>query len=406
KRVAQYGNTTVLVPLVLQEVAVPAEHVAPSPLRLVHPARVPAAAQVGPVCGRHRAALGPAGEGRRQRVRRPLRELGVQADNEPLAVLHHGQLLVDPDGRPVPAQPHIPGALLRHLLHQAVRRAGMGSALNIRPRLGHRQDIRGERPLLDDQQQPRHISACPSSDHRLHSRLCYLHRCGKTMQWSADSTEVNFFLFLNIIRMLMKKLQASICDETRRHRYSLTLKALGQIHPCADAAVWGSLLHLPGHVLRRAHGRKVARGRARRGRLAVSGPGLRLIPGIFRGRAVLLHEWGGPRRAGQGVEQSAAAVGGAPRRLLVQVAAHAAPLAPLVRHLLQLRQPSGAVGDTQAQRGPQHGHEHHGPAQRDVRQPVRQQHRVAAPGGGPAQRDHGQRPSLKSFVLTSLPYYR
>ncbi|XP_052126472.1 secretin receptor-like isoform X2 [Frankliniella occidentalis] len=32
------------------------------------------------------------------------------------------------------------------------------------------------------------------------------------------SIVVNFFLFLNIIRMLMKKLQASICDETRRHR--------------------------------------------------------------------------------------------------------------------------------------------------------------------------------------------
>ncbi|XP_034240156.1 secretin receptor-like isoform X2 [Thrips palmi] len=32
------------------------------------------------------------------------------------------------------------------------------------------------------------------------------------------SIVVNFLLFLNIIRMLMKKLQASICDETRRHR--------------------------------------------------------------------------------------------------------------------------------------------------------------------------------------------
>lgn len=32
------------------------------------------------------------------------------------------------------------------------------------------------------------------------------------------SIVVNFVLFLNIIRMLMKKLQASICDETRRHR--------------------------------------------------------------------------------------------------------------------------------------------------------------------------------------------
>ncbi|KAK3913775.1 Palmdelphin [Frankliniella fusca] len=44
------------------------------------------------------------------------------------------------------------------------------SSLHLRPCLGYREDIRGERPVLDDQQQSSHFPARSGSYHRLHRR--------------------------------------------------------------------------------------------------------------------------------------------------------------------------------------------------------------------------------------------
>jgi len=53
-------------------------------------------------------------------------QLAVQVCDQCVAVLHHGELLVDPDGGALPPQSHLPGSVLRYQLHHSVRLARMG----------------------------------------------------------------------------------------------------------------------------------------------------------------------------------------------------------------------------------------------------------------------------------------
>lgn len=59
-------------------------------------------------------------------IRRCAEKLGVQVCDERVALHRRGQLLVDPDGRSLSAQPHLPGVVLRLERHHAARRPRLG----------------------------------------------------------------------------------------------------------------------------------------------------------------------------------------------------------------------------------------------------------------------------------------
>lgn len=57
----------------------------------------------------------------------PAADLGVQGDDQRVAVLHPGQLLVAPDGGTLPPQPHLHGPLHGFLRHHPLHPPRLGS---------------------------------------------------------------------------------------------------------------------------------------------------------------------------------------------------------------------------------------------------------------------------------------
>lgn len=135
-----------------QEAPVPEEPAAPAPLRVVHAARAGRPPQVVPAHGRHRPPPELPAAGRGALLQRRERDLDMQADDQRVAVLHPGQLLLAPDGGLVPAQPHLHGALHRLLRHHPLYPPRMGVAARLREPVGHPPGHVGRRALLDGEQ--------------------------------------------------------------------------------------------------------------------------------------------------------------------------------------------------------------------------------------------------------------
>ncbi|XP_052129656.1 uncharacterized protein LOC113218362 isoform X4 [Frankliniella occidentalis] len=248
-----------------QEAALPPEQPAPAPLRELH-----AAGRHVPVEGRAlRARAGsarrPPADRRHGRIHPRPQQLGVQTHRQPVAVLHHGQLFLDPNGGPLPPQPHLLSTLQRQQRHHVVRLPRLGSSRLCGAAVGDRAAI-PRRPLLLERTCSRRYLLRGSHPH-YHHGVCQF--CPVRQHCESAPHQ-----------------DAGICSGAAAQH---AIQALGALHDGAGAAVRDAVRAVP----RLPGGRRPPRDPG--DHLDRGGPDLRVVPGLSGGAALLPDDARGAR---------------------------------------------------------------------------------------------------------------